>query len=172
MATRYPDAPESIKGNTIKTGNWFQDYARDLLEKVWGVSPKSYHSSEFQLKYGEGRFAEFKHDPHTKYKHLSIEVAERAQANGRWAPAGIYRATEPFYIQGDKHSVWVFPLHMLQQYAEGCGVYWDEWNFIDKFGITRQFNETMIRFFLEYEDAVKIGGIEIVCNSSVQGVKK
>ena len=164
MATkRYPDAQESKKGTTIETGNWFQDFARDILEKHWGISPKSYHSSEYQLVRGEGRYCEFKHDPHSKYGHLSIEVAERAQRSGGWAAAGIFRATEPYYVQGDKNEIFVIPTHMLIRYANSIGISWDYDNFLlfDEEGYVKTYNETMKRFYLEYDVAVSIGGIKI-----------
>lgn len=162
MATnRYPDAPESKKGTTVETGNWFQDFARDILEKHWGISPKAYSSAEYQLTKGEGRFCEFKHDPHTEYEHLSIEVSERAQANGRWAPGGIFATPCPFYIQGDKNEIWVFPTHMLVKWAEMQGIRWENFELTDENKITQEQFSTMRRFFLDYKDAARIGGIRI-----------
>ena len=162
MATnRYPDAPDSEKGTTIETGNHYQDFVRDELEKHWGISPKSYHSAEYQLEKGEGRFCEIKHDPHTKYGHLSIEVSERAQANGRWAPGGIFSTPCPFYIQGDESEIWVFPTHMLGRWAKMQGILWENFELTDKKKIVQEYNSTMRRFFLEYKDAARIGGIKI-----------
>lgn len=169
METRYPDAPKGDEETTIEKGNWFQDYARDQLEKHWGISPKSYHSATYQLAKGEGRFAEFKHDPHTKHKHLSIEVGERAQARGPWVVSGIFRAKEPYYIQGDKNSFWVIPTHALRAYAKDRGI-WYDWDddkphlsqLIDENGLVTTFGKkTMLRFFLEYDEARALGGIEL-----------
>ena len=171
MATnRYPDAPDSEKGTTIETGDWFQDYVRDTLEKKWGISPKTYQSKEYQLTRGEGRFCEIKHDPHTKYKHLSIEVQERKRVGGRWCVAGPFRCGgQPYYIQGDEHSFWVLPTHALVRWMESIGV-WVNWedtpneivsSVIDEQGkITEPF-PTLRRVFLEYDDAKAIGGVEV-----------
>lgn len=171
MATnRYPDAPESEKGTTIETGDWFQDYVRDILEKNWGISPKSYHSKEYQMTKGEGKFCEIKHDPHTKYAHLSIEVQERRSTKGGWCVAGPFRCGQPYYIQGDKNSIWVLPTHALVRWLGDIGVWvlWEDGqrkivsDVIDETGkITEPF-PTLRRVFLEYGDARKIGGIEIV----------
>ena len=169
-STRYPDAPIAARGTTIETGDWFQDRVRDVLEEEWGISPKSYHSKEYQIKKGEGKYAEYKHDPHTTYKHLSIEVGERTGRDKAWVVAGIFRTSCPYYIQGDEYSIWVFPTHMLKRYAglQGVRVNWDTSNpltsdVIDERGICSDYNGTLFRFFLEYEDAESIGGIRIDC---------
>lgn len=166
MEDRYPDAPPSEKGTTIETGDWFEDFARDQMEKAWGISPKSYKSAEYQLSRGEGRYCEFKHDPHTQYKHLAIEVSERAQRGGIWAPGGIFRESVPlFYVQGDRIKIWHFATHMLIRYARSIGIFWDHDNWIlhDDEEYVHEYNETMKRFFLEYENAKRIGGVCIIC---------
>lgn len=169
---RYPDAPKAEKGTTIETGNWFQDYARDVMERAWGVSPKAYASAEYQLTCGEGRFCEFKHDPHSKYGHLSIEVQERAQNAGRWCIAGPLRCQQPYYVQGDKESIWMFSTHFLISWLESKGIWvnWEDGEYalisdvIDERGILHEKFGTIRTTYLEYDEAQAIGGVEIKTN--------
>lgn len=180
MAMRYPDAPDSYKGTTIQTGDWFEDFARDQMEIHWGISPKSYKSKEFQLSEGEGRYCEYKHDPHTDYGHLSIEIQERRQASGLWVVAGPLRCKQPYYVQGDKNEIWVLPTHMLIRWLLSKGV-WVSWKdepwahvsdvIYDQIKPHEKFG-TLRTIYLEYDEAENIGGIKITLNNNESNTAK
>jgi len=89
--TRYPNAPRI---DTIEAGDSFEDFVCDKLAEM-GINLRTYKSSQFQLNTGENKIGfEIKLDQeHTKYNHLSIEVAERSRndSNLGWTNSGILR---------------------------------------------------------------------------------
>jgi len=147
----YPDAPGGI--DSFKIGGDYQDFVADILYKRYGWRIDYFTRMQEQYEYGESRQGvEVKHDPHTKYRHLSIETEEKSRlAVPIWTPSGIFRDDNTiWYIQGDENSFYIFLKRDLQ-----------EWYNLKSPRVT-EMNKTMRRFFLEYQDA-NILGIKISC---------
>lgn len=144
--TRYPNAPRS---DVIEAGNTFEDYVCDKLAEM-GITLRTYKSSQFQLGTGENKIGfEIKLDnEHTKYNHLSIEVAERTRNDPslRWTDSGILRNDNSWlYIQGNDELFWILFKPSLVYYYKNTHPITK-----DKFGTIRT-------FYLDYSEADKFG---------------
>jgi hypothetical protein len=156
---RYPDA--SVPSITI--GAVFEQ----LIARRHGLVLLL--NREDQLTHGDAMgqaqdgpiYHEIKHDPHTKYRHLMIEVAERRQASGAWVASGIFAGSDAhYYWQGDEMAYWRFAKSDLIDWAAKNGV---------TAGIVNEhlagkvsprikdFNGTMLRIVMPYQDADRIG---------------
>jgi hypothetical protein len=146
MATRYPDAP---RPDVIDAGNSFEDFVCDKLSEM-GITLRTYKSKEMQFSAGENKIGfEIKLDAgHTKYKHLSIEVAEKTRDDPalQWTRSGILRNDNSWlYIQGNKEMFFIlFKPALLEYYKK------NKPDIKDKFCTIRT-------FYLEYADAEKLG---------------
>ena len=144
-AMRYPNAPHN---KTVEVGNAFEDYVCDRLAEM-GLILRTYKSRDFQYDTGENKIGwEIKRDPHTKYGHLSIEVAEKSRADlsRPWVKSGILRNDNSWlYIHGDEETFWVLFKPALMRFF-----YETRPEVTEKFG-------TLKTFYLEYEDADKLG---------------
>jgi len=156
--TRYPNAPRS---DTIEAGNIFEDYVCDRLSGM-GIVLRTYKSKQFQLGKGENRIGwEIKLDEGViKYKHLSIEIAERSRNDPalKWTNSGIYRNDNSWlYVHGNMETFWILFKPALVKFFEDTHPATQE-----KFG-------TIKTFYLEYQDADKLG-IRVICKEGVTAV--
>lgn len=164
METRYPDAP---RPDTIEAGDTFEDYVCDRLAEECGIILRTYKSKSRQLSVGENKAGfEIKLDKtHTKWGHLSIEIAERSRAGGPWYLSGIFRNDNSWlYIQGNKEVFWVLFKPALIEYAAKKKVTPEfalDWNketlsVLPPYSVDESFG-TIRKFYLEYEDADRLG---------------
>ena len=144
--TRYPNAP---RPDTIEVGNTFEDFVCDKLAEM-GIYLRTYKSKNFQFETGENKIGwEIKLDEmHTKYNHLSIEVAERSRDVDtlNWTNSGILRNDNSWlYIQGNSRLFWILFKPSLVRFYRKTDPYVHE-----KFGTIRT-------FYLDYSIADKLG---------------
>ena len=144
-ATRYPDAPI----DTIAAGNSFEDFVCDKLSEM-GLILRTYKSKEYQFNTGENKIGwEIKLDNGVvKYKHLSIEVAEKTRNDPslRWTPSGIFRNDNSWlYIHGNKELFWILFKPAVVRFAR------------EKNPQIHESHGTVRKFYLEYSDADRLG---------------
>jgi hypothetical protein len=126
--------------------------------------------SEDQLAHGDARsgdgtspiYHELKHDPHSRYGHLMIEVAaNRLALKDRWYPGGIYAESDAhYYWHGDERIYWRFAKPDLIQWAFEKGVDLDTVRSFclgAKHPLISSFQGTMARMQMEYFEADAIG---------------
>jgi hypothetical protein len=160
LASRYKDPPGI---NSIAVGSGFEHFIANRHGLV--LLP----GREDQLAHGDARspgadgpiYHEIKHDPHTKYRHLMIEVAANRTGESGWHLGGIFSGSDAhYYWQGDEMAYWRFAKSDLIDWAAKSGV---------TAGIVNEhlagkvsprikdFNGTMLRIVMPYQDADRIG---------------
>jgi hypothetical protein len=165
---RYKDPPGI---NSIAVGDSFEDFVaarhrltvcKDIAFQLahgdaWSGEPKIYH--------------EIKHDPHSRYGHLMIEVAANRTGESGWHLGGIFSDSDAhYYWHGDEQQYWRFAKADLLYWAVGIGVRLESVQ-ARAAGDTR-FNQlvifqgTMMRVQMEYAEADNVGH-RLVGRSSV-----
>lgn len=152
-ATRLPDYRDAKHSNEFQRGLEFQDFVLEVLSKKYGLVFQVFSSRIYQWGAGEGvQPFEIKFDEGcTKYKHLSIEIAEKSQKDKiYWSPSGILRPDNTmFYIHGNREKFWIFFKKHLQFVFKN-----EHPEITDKFG-------TICTFYIPVERANKLG-VEII----------
>lgn len=118
-----PEYRSAVRTTTYQEGLEFQDFVCEQLAKQRGFVIQNLQSKRFQYTVGENlQGAEIKLDREcTRYHRLSIEVAEKTQADPArpWVDSGIMRPDASwFYVQGNYEILFVFGRNWLRNYFE------------------------------------------------------
>jgi len=112
----YPDAKHP---NSYQRGIEFQDFVCARLAGV-GIVLQNLQSKRYQYAIGENlQGFEIKlDDPCTRTNRLSIEIAEKTQADhAQWTPSGIMRNDNAWlYLQGNYEVLYIFSKSLLRRY--------------------------------------------------------
>jgi hypothetical protein len=146
--------------NSKAVGDSFEDFVagRHGLVRIYG--------REIQLAHGDARsgeiYHEIKHDPHSRWGHLMIEVAANNTGASGWNPGGIFSGSDAhYYWHGDEKQYWRFAKQDLVDWAAAREIT-PEVVMRQLRGeiLTRRliaFQGTMLRFQVEYAEADEIG---------------
>lgn len=116
----YPDAP---RADGVQAGMEFQDFVADQLFR-FGIALTAFMSRKYQYERGENlQGIEIKLDDRWhETGRLSIEIAERSDAQSMWVNSGIYRNDNTWlYVQGNQAGFFIFPRKFLRHMFEKNG---------------------------------------------------
>ena len=153
--SRYIDPPGI---DSIKVGRGFEEF---ICERHHLRRKKD---KAFQFEHGDATtgiiHSEIKHDPHTKYRHLMIEVAANPRRKG-WHLGGVFASSDAhWYYHGDKKTYWRFTVPDLREWLNKKGVTPDVVQMHTKgqrHKLLKEFQGTMLRVQMEYREANEVG---------------